>query len=99
MSQIIVSKFADHLPLYRQDGIFEREGVIIPRATQTSWVIQSYEAIRPLEDVLKMAVLEGDVIFTDDSIIPLQVKGNGKVKKARLWVYVRGGPGPPRGRL
>jgi len=95
LSQIIVSKFADHLPLYRQDGIFEREGVIIPRATQSSWVIQSYEAIRPLEDVLKMAVLERDVIFTDDSIIPLQVKGNGKVKKARLWVYVRGGQGPP----
>jgi transposase len=95
LSQIIVSKFADHLPLYRQDGIFEREGVIIPRATQSSWVIQSYEAIRPLEDVLKRTVLERDVIFTDDSIIPLQVKGNGKVKKARLWVYVRGGPGPP----
>jgi transposase len=95
LSQIIVSKFADHLPLYRQDGIFEREGVIIPRGTQTSWVIQTYEAIRPLEDVLKRAVLERDVIFTDDSIIPLQVKGNGKVKKARLWVYVRGGPGPP----
>jgi len=95
LSQIIVSKFADHLPLYRQDGIFEREGVIIPRATQSSWVIQNYEAIRPLEDVLKMAVLERDVIFTDDSIIPLQVKGNGKVKKARLWVYVRGGQGPP----
>ena len=95
LSQIIVSKFADHLPLYRQDGIFEREGVLIPRATQTSWVLQTYEAIRPLEDVLKRAVLEEDVIFTDDSIIPLQVKGNGKVKKARLWVYVRGGPGPP----
>jgi transposase len=95
LSHIIVSKFADHLPLYRQDGIFEREGVIIPRATQTSWIIQTYEAICSLEDVLKKAVLESDVIFTDDSIIPLQVKGNGKVKKARLWVYVRGGPDPP----
>ena len=95
LSQIIVSKFADHLPLYRQDGIFEREGVMIPRATQTSWVIQTYEAIRPLEDELKKAVLESDVLFTDDSIIPLQVKGNGKVKKARLWVYVRGDPDPP----
>ena len=95
LSQIIVSKFADHLPLYRQDGIFEREGVIIPRATQSSWVIQSYEAIRSLEDVLKRAVLERGVIFTDDSVMPLQVKGNGRLKKARLWVYVRGGPGPP----
>jgi transposase len=95
IAHVIVSKFADHLPLYRQDGIFEREGVTIPRATQTSWVIQTYEAIRALEDELKKAVFESDVLFTDDSIIPLQVKGNGKVKKARLWAYVRGGTGPP----
>ena len=95
LSQIIVSKFADHLPLYRQDGIFEREGVSIPRATQTSWILQAYEAIRPLGNILKQAVLESDVVFTDDSIIPLLVKGNGRVKKARLWVYVRGGTGPP----
>lgn len=95
LSYIIVSKFADHPPLYRQDGIFEREGVDIPRATQTSWVLQVYDAIRPLGDELKRAVLESDVIFTDDSIIPLQVKGNGKLKKARLWAYVRGGPDPP----
>jgi transposase len=95
IAHVIVSKFADHLPLYRQDGIFEREGVTIPRATQSSWVIQTYEAIRPLEDELKKAVLESDVIFTDDSIIPLQVKGHGKVRKARLWTYVRGDPDPP----
>jgi transposase len=95
LSYIIVSKFADHLPLYRQDGIFEREGVDIPRATQTSWVLQIYDAIRPLGDELKRAVLESDVIFTDDSILPLQVKGNGKLKKARLWAYVRGGTDPP----
>jgi transposase len=95
IAHVIVSKFADHLPLYRQDGIFEREGVTIPRATQSSWVIQTYEAIQPLEEVLKGAVLESDVLFTDDSIIPLQVKGNGKVRKARLWAYVRGDTGPP----
>ena len=40
ISHVIVSKFADHLPLYRQDGIFEREGVTIPRATQASWLLQ-----------------------------------------------------------
>ena len=43
----------------------------------------------------RRAVLERDVAFTDDAPVPLQVKGNGKLKKARLWVYVRGGPGPP----
>ena len=45
--------------------------------------------------MLKASVLAGDIIFTDDTTIPLQVKGNGKVKKARLWVYLRAGPGPP----
>jgi transposase len=49
LSYIIVSKFADHLPLYRQDGIFEREGVDIPRATQTSWVLRSTMPLSPLE--------------------------------------------------
>jgi transposase len=95
IAYIIVSKFADHLPLYRQNGIFEREGVDIPRASQTSWVLQTYEALIPLEKALKQAVLEGDILYTDDSIIPLQVKGRGKVQKARLWAYVRGGTDPP----
>ncbi len=95
ISHIIVSKFADHQPLYRQDGIFARENVEIPRASQSSWLMQTYEAITPLEEVLKAAVLESDVIFTDDTTIPLQVKGNGKVKKGRLWVYLRGGPDAP----
>jgi transposase len=95
LAHLIVSKFADHLPLYRQDGIFEREGVTIPRATQTSWLMQVYESIKPLEQTLRRAIFESDVLFTDDTPIPLQVKGNGKLKKARLWVYVRGGTGPP----
>ena len=91
LAHVIVSKFADHLPLYRQDGIFEREGVTIPRATQTSWLMQVYESVKPLEETLRKAVFESDVLFTDDTPIPLQVKGNGKLKKARLWVYLRGG--------
>ncbi|MBW2742439.1 MAG: IS66 family transposase [Deltaproteobacteria bacterium] len=95
LAHVIVSKFADHLPLYRQDGIFEREGVTIPRATQTSWLMQVYESIKPLEETLRKAVFESDVLFTDDTPIPMQVKGNGKLRKARLWVYLRGGTGPP----
>jgi transposase len=95
LAHLIVSKFADHLPLYRQDGIFEREGVTIPRATQSSWLMQVYESINYLDGTMRRAVLEDDVVFTDDTPIPLQVKGNGKLKKARLWVYVRGGTGPP----
>ena len=95
LAQVIVSKFADHLPLYRQDSIFEREGVTIPRATQSSWLMQVYEGISLMGETLKKAIFESDVIFTDDTPVSLQVKGNGKVKKARMWVYVRGGSGPP----
>ena len=94
LAHVIVSKFADHLPLYRQDGIFEREGVTITRATQCSWLIQSYGSINLLEDAFRQAILESGVIFTDDIPIPLQVKGLGKLKKARLWAYVRGDTGP-----
>src|SRR5574340_1238035 len=57
LSHLIVNKFADHLPLYRQDGIFEREGVTIPRATQTEWVLRTFDAITPLGEELKRAVL------------------------------------------
>lgn len=92
LAHVIVSKFADHLPLYRQDGIFEREGVNIPRTTQSGWLMQIYESIKPLEETLRRALFEDSVLFTDDTPIPLQIKGNGKLKKARLWVYVRGGP-------
>jgi transposase len=95
IAHIIVSKYADHQPLYRQDAIFEREGVTVPRATQCSWMMQVYEGARCLEETLRAAVWERGIIFTDDTPVPLQAKGTGKVKKARLWVYVRGGPGPP----
>jgi transposase len=95
IAHLIVSKYADHLPLYRQDGIFEREGVTIPRGTQSSWLMQVYDNIRPLEEALRQAtIFERNILFTDDTPVPLQVKGSGKLKKARLWVYVRGGTGP-----
>ena len=95
IAYLIVSKFADHLPLYRQNGIFEREGVDIPRAPRPVGFSKPMRPCSPLEKALKQAVLEGDILYTDDSIIPLQVKGRGKVQKARLWAYVRGGSDPP----
>lgn len=95
ISHIIVSKFADHLPLYRQESIFDRENVLIPRTTQSCWMMQVYESIQILEQVFRQAIFEDDIIFTDDTVIPLQDNGKGKLKKARMWVYVRGGTGPP----
>jgi len=95
LSYIIVNKYADHLPLYRQDSIFEREGVEISRATQSSWLMQIYDAICPLEETLRRAVFEQGVLFTDDTPVEMQGSNHGKMKKARLWTYVRGGAGPP----
>ena len=91
----IVSKFADHLPFYRQDGIFEREGLRISRSTLDGWALNTADALQPLGEELKKAVLDTDVLFTDDSVIPLLERGRGKTRKARLWVYIRGGHGPP----
>ena len=91
----VVSKFADHLPFYRQDAIFEREGVHLARSTLDGWALATADALQPLGEVLKKAVLDTDVLFTDDSVIPLLQPGRGKTRKARLWVYIRGDPGPP----
>jgi len=88
---VAVSKFADHLPLYRQEGIFEREGVRIPRSTQDGWLLQAALAMMPLYEELKKAVLESGVLFTDDTVLPLIEPGRGKTRQARMWVYIRGG--------
>jgi hypothetical protein len=91
----LVSKYADHLPLYRQDSIFEREGVKIPRSILDNWAMLTADALRPLGEALKAAVLDTDVLFTDDSVITLLETGRGKTRQARLRVYIRGGTGPP----
>ncbi len=95
ISYSIVSKFADHLPFYRQDSIFEREGVAIARSTLDGWAMATADALRPLGDELKKAVLDTDILYTDDSIIPVLEPGRGQTRKGRLWVYVRGDRGPP----
>ena len=95
ISHAIVNKYADHLPLYRQDVIFEREGIHIARSTLDGWALGTADALLPLGLELKKAVLTTHVLFMDDSIIPLLEPGRGKTRKARLWVYVRGDPGPP----
>jgi hypothetical protein len=57
--------------------------------------MQIYESIRPLEAAFRQAIFESDVLFTDDTPLPLQDKGNGKLKKARIWAYVKRGKGLP----
>jgi transposase len=95
LAWVVVNKYADHLPLYRQERIFAREGVVIPRTTQDGWLLSIACAMDPLHEALKRAVLERDILFTDDSVIPLIEDGRGRTRQARLWVYVGGGSGPP----
>jgi len=95
LAYVVVSKFCDHLPLYRQEGIFEREGLRIPRSTQDGWILGLAESLWPLYEELKKAVLEGEILFTDDTVVRLIEKGLGKTRQARMWVYIRGDPGPP----
>ncbi len=95
LANVLVMKYEDHLPLYRMEGIFRRERITIPRTTLCGWTLGCADALAPLYDEMKKEVLSRDILFTDDTIIPLLEKGRGKTKRARMWVYVGGGNGPP----
>jgi hypothetical protein len=86
---VIVSKFADHLPLYRQSEIYARQGVEISRSTLAGWVGASSDLLAPLVDAIQRHVLAGRKLHADDTPMPVLSPGNGKTKAGRLWTYVR----------
>ncbi len=89
LAHVLVSKFADHLPLYRQSVIYAREGVELDRGLLADWVGSCAALLRPLVDAIRRHVLAGDKLHADDTPIPVLAPGNGKTKTARLWTYVR----------
>lgn len=89
LAHVLVSKFADHLPLYRQSEIYAREGVDICRSTLAGWVGAASELLGPLVDQITRHVLAGSKIHADDTPVPVLAPGKGKTKTARLWTYVR----------
>ena len=100
LADVLVSKYADHLPLYRQAEILARDGVELNRSTLADWVGQSAALLRPLVGALAHHVLAGAVLHADDTPVPVLAPGAGKTRTARLWAYVRderpwGGPAPP----
>ncbi len=100
LAHVLVSKYADHLPLYRQSQIFEREGIDLDRSTLCDWVGKSAALLEPLADAIGRHVLGGSAIFADDTPLKMQAPGNGRTKTARIWTYVRDerpwlGPAPP----
>ena len=89
LAHVLVSKYADHLPLYRQSVIYAREGVELDRSTLADWVGQSSALLRPLGEALAGHVLAATKVHADDTPVPVLQPGAGRTKTARLWAYVR----------
>jgi transposase len=89
LAHVLVSKFADPLPLYRQSEIYARQGVAIERSTLAGWVGGASELLSPLIDAIQKHVLAGDKLHADDTPIPVLAPGSGKTRTARLWTYGR----------
>ena len=89
LAHVLVSKYCDHQPLYRQSGIYAREGVQIDRSTMASWVGQSERLLDPLVAALGRYVLAGSKLHADDTPVAVLSPGRGRTKTGRLWVYVR----------
>lgn len=89
LSHVLVSKYCDHLPLYRQSLIYAREGVEIPRSTMTDWVGDCGALMTPLVEALSRHVLSGRSLHADDTPVPVLDPGRGRTRTGRLWTYVR----------
>jgi transposase len=89
LSHIVVSKYDDHLPLYRQAEIFAREGVSLETSTLSGWVGATAAALGPLIDALATEMMASDTLHVDDTPVPVLAPGTGKTKTGRLWTYVR----------
>jgi transposase len=89
LAHVLVSKYADHLPLYRQSEIYERQGIELERSTLADWVGGSSRLLEPLIEVLRRYVTASGKLRADDTPVPVLAPGNGKTKTGRLWTYVR----------
>jgi transposase len=89
LAHVLVSKYADHLPLYRQAEIYAREGVELDRSTLADWVGSTSELIEPLHQALQQYVLSAAKLHADDTPVPVLAPGTGRTKLGRLWTYVR----------
>ncbi len=88
IAQIVVSKFGDHLPLYRQEDFFARHGLHIARSTQCDWVKAAAELLRPLYERQKELVLQSPVLWTDDTPVTVLTGGKEGSRQGRFWTYI-----------
>ncbi len=90
LAQVLVAKYADHLPLYRQESIFGRSGVAIPRSTLAQWVGTCGVRLQPLVDALKTEILQRRVLHADETPVQMLQPGDRKTHRAYLWAYAPG---------
>ena len=87
LAQVLVAKYADHQPLHRQSGIFERAGLAIPDSTLAQWVGRCGVQLQPLVDAMRDALLREAVLHADETPVAMLKPGNGKTHRAYLWSY------------
>ena len=90
LAQVLVAKFADHLPLYRQETIFARAGLAIARSTLAAWVGACGVQLQPLVDALKEEMLQHSVLHADETPVQMLKPGAGKTHRSYLWAYAPG---------
>jgi transposase len=89
LAHVLVSKYADHLPLYRQSQIYAREGIELERSTLADWVGGASGLFEPLVNALGRYVMGAKKLHADDTPVPVLCPGRGSTKQGRLWTYVR----------
>jgi transposase len=100
VAQVLVSKYADHLPLYRQAQIYARQGIDLDRSTLADWVGRAAWHLAPLHARLLMRLKSSGRLFADETTVPVLDPGRGRTKTGQLWAYVAddrpwGGSDPP----
>jgi transposase len=100
VAQVLVSKYADHLPLYRQAQILARQGVMLDRSTLADWVGRAAFLLRPVHERLLAVLKTSGKLFADETTAPVLDPGRGRTKTGQLWAYARddrpwGGTDPP----
>jgi len=89
LAHLLVAKYCDHLPLYRQSEIYAREGLELDRSTLSDWVGQAAWLLDPVVAAIRRHVFAAEKIHGDDTTVPVLAPGLGRTKTGRLWVYVR----------
>jgi hypothetical protein len=87
VAHIVVSKFCDSLPLYRQAQMLKRQGITLDRSTLSSWVGRACWWLTPLYELVLGTVLSTDKVFADETTLPVLEPGKGRTKTGRLWCY------------